>query len=166
MTRFLVKGPFLVDFQKNPAGKAITPSEGKLFWDKHPALKKELGCYVFGIRASKGMKPLYIGKATKSFGQEVFSSHKLAKYMEGLSHSKKGAPILFFVCLPKQAGPKNKKSIDELESYLIQAGLKANFNLLNDKKTKIESWSIAGVLRDRPGQPTISAQDFKKLMNM
>ena len=166
MTRFVVKGPYEVPVQVNKGGKAITSLEAKAFWDENAALSGEKGCYVFGMRASKGMKPLYVGKATKSFAQEVFTPHKLAKYMAGLTHSKKGTPVLFFLCVPKTKGPVNGPNIDELESFLIQAGMKAYSDLLNERKTKVEAWSIGGVLRDGKGKPTNAAQEFKGLMGL
>lgn len=165
MTRFMVKGPYEIEVQSNKGGKIITSDEATRFWERNPTLAEEKGCYVFGLRASKGMKPIYVGKATISFSKEVFTSHKLVKYITALSNSAKGTPVLFFLCLPRAKGPVNKLHIDELESYLIQAGLKANSNLLNDKKTKIESWSIGGILRDGQGKPTRSAQEFKGLMD-
>jgi hypothetical protein len=166
MTRFIVKGPYDIPVQVNKGGKAITSGEAKEFWSKYPTVMAEKGCYVFGIRASKGMKPLYVGKATKDFGHEIFAPHKLAKYMTALSLSKKGTPVFFFICPQKNKGILNKLNIDELESFLIQAGIKANPSLLNDKKTKIEAWSIGGVLRDGQGKPTDAAQNFKGLMGL
>jgi hypothetical protein len=166
MTRFVVKGPYEVTVQVNKGGKAISPAEVKAFWKKYASLSAEKGCYIFGMRASKGIKPLYVGKATKTFGREIFTSDKLAKYMIALSQSKKGTPVLFFLCTPKTKGVVNKRNVDELESFLIQTGMKAYPGLLNDKKTKIEGWSIGGVLRDGKGKPTKAAQEFKRLMGL
>ena len=166
MTRFIVKGPFVIPVQKNIGGRAIAASEGKDFWLRHTALGDEKGCYVFGVRAGKGMTPLYAGKATKSFKQEVFAPHRLAKYMTALTLFQKGTPVLFFLCSPITKGAVNKVNIDELEYFLIQAGMKANPGLLNDKKKKVEVWSIGGILRDRQGKPTNAAQEFKVLMGL
>jgi hypothetical protein len=162
---FSVKGPFKVPCTKFKVGRAITSEDIAKFWVTHPALAKERGCYLFGFRASKGSKPIYAGKATKSFKQEVFTDHKLKKYGLGFASQAKGTPILFFVCLNKTAGAVNKSAIDEAESYLIQAGLAANKNLLNDKKTKVESWSIGGIVRSK-GKASASALSLRQCIKL
>jgi hypothetical protein len=166
LAEFIVEGPFEVPVQKNKGGRVITTSEAKLFWSENPEFNKKRGCYVFGIRAGKGIKPAYVGKATRSFEQEVFTPHKRAKYMEALSLSGKGTPVLFFVCLPKTKGAPNRSQINEVESFLIQTGMKANRGLLNEKKTRVEAWSIRGVLRSGQGKPTAEAHKFKRLMGV
>lgn len=165
MASFTVKGPFEVPLQKSKRSRYISSAEGKQFWQAHEVAAQERGCYVFAFRASKGFIPIYVGKATKSFAQEVFTSHKLVKYNLGLHSRSKGTPVLFFVSLTKSRGPVNKAAIDEVESYLIQAGLVANKNLLNSKKTKLESWSIRGVVRGGSGQPSAAASDLRKCLN-
>jgi hypothetical protein len=107
------------------------------------------------------MKPVYIGKATKTFEQEMFTDHKRNKYNEALADQAKGTPILFFVALTKSAGPTNKSAIDEAESHLIQLGMKANRNLANDKKTKVPSWSIKGIVRSGKGPAPKSAKTLR-----
>lgn len=44
--------------------------------------------------------------------------------------------------------------------------MKAYAGLLNDKKTKIEVWSIGGGLRGGQSQLTNAAQEFKGLMGL
>ncbi|HEU0197338.1 MAG TPA: hypothetical protein VFQ88_09025 [Nevskiaceae bacterium] len=162
MASFTVKGPFEVPSQKLVKSQYITSAEGKKFWLAHKVVAKERGCYAFAFRASKGFVPIYVGKATKSFEQEVFTSHKLVKYNQGLQSRSKGTLVLFFVPLTKSKGPINKVAIDEVESYLIQAGLAANKSLLNSKKTKQESWSIRG----GSGKSSEAANDFRKCLSI
>lgn len=123
---FTVKGPFVIPVTQKTGGRIITTADAKKFCESHDFLDKEVGCYVFAFRAAKGLKPVYIGKATKSFEQEVFTEHKRNKYNEALVSRIKGTPVLFFVCLIKGKGPINKLAIDEVETFLIQAGLAAN----------------------------------------
>ncbi|MBI5639576.1 MAG: hypothetical protein HZA17_04035 [Nitrospirae bacterium] len=68
--------------------------------------------------------------------------------------------------LSKDKGPVNKKAINEAESYLILAGLEANQHLLNDRKTKVESWNIKGVLRNGRGKPSEAAESLKRCLNL
>ncbi len=168
MATFAVEGPFRVPVKKQKIGRSITTGEASIFWEENPPLAKVgvIGCYVFCFRAGKGFKPVYIGKATKSFKQEVFTDHKRNKYNEALANQAKGTPVLFFVVLEKSKGPVNKKAIDEAESYLIQSGLAANKNLMNDKKTSVEKWSINGIVRSAQGKNTNASTDLKKCFGL
>lgn len=165
MASFSVRGPFTVPVTKAKVGRGITKDDIAAFWAKHPTMEKELGCYLFGFKAAKGSKAIYVGKATKSFKQEVFAPHKLEIFRIGFSEQAKGIPILYFVCLGRTKGVVNKKAIDEAESFLIQTALAANKNLLNVKKTKVESWSIGGVVRSK-GKPSAAAVDLRKCINL
>lgn len=165
MASFSVKGPFVVPCTKMKVGRAITVENIAAFWAARPALATERGCYLFGFRAAKGSKPIYVGKATKSFKQEVFTDHKLKKYATGFGNQVRGTPIMFFICLNKTKGPASKSAMDEAESYLIQAGLAANKSLVNDKKTAVESWSISGIVRYK-GRASAQALALRKCIKL
>lgn len=149
-----------------PVGRQVSAANGKAFWAVHTGIATQAGCYVFAFKASKGYKPVYAGKATKSFKQEVFTPHKLNHFNTGLGHQKKGTPVLFFVCLNKTSGAVSESAIDEAESYLIQAGLAANADLLNDKKTKVATWSINGIVRSKAGKPSAAACELRKCIKV
>jgi hypothetical protein len=166
MASFTVQGPFDVPAYKLAAARHISAIEGKQFWGSYPDMAKECGCYIFALRAAKGYRPIYIGKATKSFYQEVFTVHKLNKYNEGLISQKRGTPVLFFVSLNKTKGKVNASAIDEVESFLIQSGIMANENLLNSRKTKVESWSIGGIVRSGSGARSQSAKDLCQCLKL
>lgn len=165
MANFTVHGPFEVPATKMKVGRAITREDIAKFWLAHPDFAKARGCYVFGFRASRGSKPIYVGKATKNFKQEIFTDHKLKKYSIAFNGQAKGTPIMFFVCLDRAKGAVNKTAMDEVESYLIQQGLTANRKLLNDRKTSVESWSIGGIVRSR-GRASMQAAALKKCLNL
>src|SRR5262245_60180744 len=80
MPEFVVAGPFEVPAHRAKVSRVVRTAEAATFWAKHKAFKTRRGCYVFGIRSGGGIRPMYVGKATKSFGQEVFEPHKLNKY--------------------------------------------------------------------------------------
>jgi hypothetical protein len=162
---FTVHGPFEVPTTRMKVGRAIMPADVAQFWMDHPEFAKERGCYVFGFRASRGSKPIYIGKATKTFKQETFTDHKMRKYGNAFNDQAKGTPIMFFVCLARTRGAVNKTAIDEVESYLIQQGLTANARLLNDRKTSVESWCIGGLVRSR-GRASAQAAALKRCLNL
>jgi len=75
------------------------------FWRDNDSVAWEKGCYIFAFRAGRGTKPVYVGKATKSFRQEIFTHHKLSLYHSALADQKRGAPVIFFVC---QTTPRNQ----------------------------------------------------------
>jgi hypothetical protein len=165
MASFSVKGPFNVPVTRFKAGRSITRTDIATFWERYSEIATECGCYIFGFRAAKGSKPVYVGKATRTFKQEVFTNDKLKKYGDAFTSQAKGVPILFFVCLNRARGARNKAAIDGVESHLIQAGLAANKELLNGKKISVESWSIGGIVRSR-GKAPAPAREFKKFIKL
>jgi hypothetical protein len=165
-TTFILDGPYPVPFYRGKAGRSITDEDVRSFWKTNPNLAHRRGCYVFGVRAGRGMTPGYVGSATKTFKQEVFAPHKLNRYQQFLVEYARGTPILFFVLAPSKKGAPNATHIKELEDFLIQTGVAANSGLLNIKGTKAEEWGIAGVLRGGRGKPSKDARDFRKIMKL
>jgi len=165
MANFYVAGPFEVPVTKGKGGKIIGSQDIKAFWASNSDFAAERGCYIFAFRASKGFKPIYIGKTTKSYKQEAFPSHKLSKYAMGFSEQKRGTAVMFFVCAERNRGRVNAVAIDELESFLIQSGLDANPNLANDRKTEIEAWTVSGLVRSR-GKPSSAASALRKCLSL
>ena len=165
MTQFTCHGPFPIPTAKLPAGKGITSAQIKAFWGQNPDYSAEVGCYVFGMKAGKGITPLYVGKATKSYSQEVFASHKLTKYLHALAAYKKGTPVMFFVAYPSnKKGAANLKHIAALEKFLIQQAAVSNPLLLNINHVSVPAWGISGVLRSATKKPTNGAVAFKALL--
>jgi hypothetical protein len=161
MPIFNVHGPFKVPVYEGKAARTVTSDEGQAFWIKNTSLAKRRGCYVFGIRSGGGVTPIYVGKATKSFKQEVFQPHKLTKYQQALADYLKGTPVLFFLAPPATKGAPNVTSIGELEEFLIQTAVLKNPDLLNVKGTKKADWGIAGIIRGGVGKPSKAAQALK-----
>lgn len=137
-TIFSIEGPREVPYYQGKAGRTITDDNVRQFWEDNDDLMRRRGCYVFGIRAGKGLTPAYVGRATKSYKQEVFAHHKLTRYQQFLADYQRGTPVLFFIIAPKRKGAPNSVHIGELEDFLIQTGLAANPELLNIKGTKAE----------------------------
>jgi hypothetical protein len=116
------------------------------------------------MRAGAGMKPSYVGKATRAFRREVFQYHKLTRYQQQLADCRAGTPILFFVALPRRRGAPATRHVAELEQFLIDAAAAVNPELLNVRCVSNPVWAIGGVLRRASGKPTASAQSFQRLM--
>ncbi|HEX7645673.1 MAG TPA: hypothetical protein VF472_26000 [Burkholderiaceae bacterium] len=146
MTSFVVHGPFEVDFEKRRGGRTLV-TDG--FWREGRDAYNfawEKGCYVFAMR-NRGLTPIYVGKATKSFKQEVFNKANLHKYHNGFSNYARGTPVMYFAVPQKAMGPANKSHIGLLEDFLIQAGVAKNPGIQNIKGRQEPKWSIQGVVR-------------------
>lgn len=165
MPAFKVFGPFEMPTTKKKASKSIEKDNIEEFKKNNADLLSNRGCYIFAFRAAKGQKPIYVGKTNKSFAVEIFGDHKLKKYMSALADQKSGTAVFYFVVPQASKGPPNKVAIDQVETYLIQCGLVANKNLLNDRKTKQESWSISGIVRST-GKPSNAACSMKKCLKI
>lgn len=162
--------PIDIPFRRLPQGsvKQITAQNVTEFWLKPEArrIADKQGCYVFALRAAKGYRVWYVGKATKSFEQECLAHHKLVHYNEVLFDGRKGTPVLFII-----APNGNKKKVpealcDEIETFLIQAAYIENPEIKNRQKTKIPTWTIAGVVRRTKGAVSKRAQVFRTMMGL
>jgi hypothetical protein len=113
------------------------------------------------------IRPIYVGKATKSFRQECFAPHKIAcHYGPALSNAGKGTPVIFLVVLERKKGKVNKRAIAKVESFLIQNAMKKNPNLSNIKGKKEEHWIIEGVIRSGKGKTPSAAKKFKSAVGL
>jgi hypothetical protein len=68
----------------------IDPDIARSIWkeadESEPGLSKACGCYVYAIRAGRGIMPWYVGKAVKqTFDRECLTDHKLVRYNSVLS---------------------------------------------------------------------------------
>src|ERR1700737_2616390 len=139
------------------------------FWEHvvGQSLGESKGCYVFAMRAGKGMTPVYVGRAIRQdFRRECFAFHKLWILTRALADYKRGTPLLFLVTRTKGKGKTNIKAIRDMEEFLIQNGRVRNPDLQNVKLTKEPSWGIAGDFGSPRGKPTSSAVKFRKLLGI
>ena len=136
MVSFVVHGPFAISFENRKGGRTLIYDD---FWQEESDafdLANRKGCYVFAIR-NRGITPIYVGKATKTFKQETFNPTNRNKYQTGFSDFGQGTPIMYFVVHPYKTGSANGKNIAEIEDFLIQAGIAKNPNLRNSQRTLI-----------------------------
>src|SRR5712692_3089378 len=79
-------------------GKIIDKTCLAEFWDKNGSGNRR-GVYVFGIRAAKGWKPLYVGQAKKQTFKARIGQHAQTggDFNEMLRAIKKGTPVLFLI---------------------------------------------------------------------
>jgi hypothetical protein len=164
MTSFVVQGPFPITYEKRKGGRTLVFDD---FWSKHAEhnLATRQGCYVFAIR-NRGLTPIYVGKATKSFEQVTFNPANRHKYHSGFSVYAKGTPVMYFVAHPKQKGPINATQIAQIENFLIQAGGAKNSDLQNIKGRQEPNWSIKGVVRSGAGKRNDAEVQFRSLFDI
>jgi hypothetical protein len=180
MTQFNYHGPFVIPFLKTRVGgRLISPQANskaiKTFWTdvtkatKLP-LETHIGCYIFGMKAGRGITPHYIGKTTANFQQEVFGLHQIHRYNTALSNAKKGTPVMFFVECRVNTSAKvtTRKEIGQLEKFLINLGFMVNPNIQNTQHVNQQPiWGIEGVVRSTKGRPSknaaLNALPFQKL---
>ncbi len=165
----IVYGHFAVPYSLSANGtKTIESSHAREFWaaEKHKPFQRKRGIYIFGVQAGRGYKPLYVGKATKSFRQECFTPHKLHHYVAGLSDVRRGSPVLFFISASGNKNHVSVKVVEEVERAMIQFAILKNPDLRNVKNTRPHNWSIRGLIRSNCGRPPSEARRFGKMMGL
>jgi len=159
-------GPRELTTYKGKVARTITDDDVRAFWRHNEDVAPRRGCYVFGMRAGKGMTPAYVGKATRNFHREVLADNKVKRYQRVLANYHRGKPVLFFVLAPYRRGAPNVEDIGALERYLIQVAMRANPDILNVQGTKTERWGILGVVRGGKGKPSGAARKFRALLKL
>jgi hypothetical protein len=159
---FEVYGPHEIPYENARRGRRLFYSELWNQSEEHQWLCEERGVYVFCVRAGRGITPLYVGAATRCFGQECFNASNRHKYLDGLADYARGTPVMFFIVHPTQRGRTNVREILDMEDFFVQILLAKNPNLLNKRGTSGPSWAVAGVVGATPGKPSRSASQFKK----
>jgi hypothetical protein len=143
---FKVFGPYRLP-RDDAKHVAATAQDRSKFWSAvaeiEPGLPDACGCYVFSLKAGRGSKPWYVGKAERStFRTESLSPHKL-NHFNVITARHKGIPELYLLAQITPSGafraPTQAKrpAIRELESMLIGMGVARNPKLLNSQGTKM-----------------------------
>jgi len=146
------------------------------FWERvdeelDEDISGSIGCYIFSIRAGKGILPWYVGLAEKqSFKKECFTPHKINHYNNAIA-GRKGTPLLTLVSKytpgNKNVGPTGgaHRDIQHLETMLIANCLSRNVALLNIRDTKLlREMTVPGLINGGKGKPTASVAMFKALI--
>lgn len=161
---FSVRDPIKVRRAHQRAMQIISEEKIREFWEDHSELGEGRGCYIFALRAGKGITPWYVGKTERSFKSEVFASHKLKYFHEAMSLYSKGTPVLFFLVAPESKSKRLGKHIRDLEEFLIQTARVVNPNLLNKQHNRDRSWTIDRVLEPGRGNIPQDVFDFQRML--
>ena len=175
--KFDVAGPFEIERYTQKSlitrhSKAALRAELEK-WDE--GLSDACGCYVFGVRAGKGIRPYYAGQALRrSVLEEAMNSSNINKYNEVLGDRGRGSPVLFL--LPwltngrerykrKSKGAQRSRILDFLEDWLIGMTLQRNPKALNNQKTRfLRKVHVTGVFNPRHGEATWESGQFNSMM--
>jgi hypothetical protein len=174
VSKFEPFGPF----EMPVSGVQIDRNREREFWQdvesSQAGLSNAVGCYIFGIKAGRGIRPWYVGKSEKtSFRREAWTSHKLLVYLDGLQSLRKGTPVLFLLAKRTKAGRFAKpsrngiSSVEALEGLLIGTCLLRNSRLLNKKATKhFREIEVPGYMNESPGARSVPARQIAKLLGV
>ena len=146
---YIVSGPHVIPtkiISKGVKHLDLSNDAVEEFWEREKEktglpIDEAVGCYIYAIRAGKGITPWYVGQAKKSFYKEVFSPDKYRKYKEHYEGIKKGTPVVLLVIRQTPKGKIENVKIAEteanwVEDYLIRRALDKNPHLLNKQKTQ------------------------------
>jgi len=130
-----------------------------------------VGCYVYSIRAGKGILPWYVGLAEKQvFSDECFSTSKLNYYNDAIA-ARKGTPELFLIIRTTEGGKISKPTVNEykdvqtLESMLIKTCIDRNPELYNIKETKyLREMVVPGYLNNPKGRDTKRIKELQEIL--
>jgi hypothetical protein len=159
-----VEGPYEVPYTPNEHGaKNVAASHGRDFFAERSELADRRGCYLFAIR-NRGMRAVYVGKATRGFGQEAFALDKLVKLNKALHRWPHGTPVVLFVVTPPRV--HSTKLITDVEEYMIRNAKRMFPELLNKHHAGPDDWQIAGVTSSGPGRRSEAQTQLTRLLGL
>lgn len=168
MSDFTVYGPYRIQVMQLNAGRVIDAAH---FWEsvrQLRALRNRKGVYVFGIKPPKATchTPWYVGKASRTFEQEVFTARNQLKYNKSLARYKRGYADLFLIAHPCGKGKTNHTQIAQIESHFINLGFDANPLIENDRGIGVPQWSVGGVIRGKTKKASNSAKRLSAMFGL
>ena len=171
--RYEVFGAFDVPRKQSRVGRLTVDFSAKAlrsFWDSvervRSGLRSGAGCYLFAVRAGKGIRPWYVGQSKVAFNRECFAPHKQTIYREVMDDTEKGTPVLFLIARVTPSGRLSKQVPEEeanfVEQRLISDATNANPQLKNSHNTKlVKTLVIPGVLNSPRGAPSEAVKCLK-----
>lgn len=178
--QYEVFGAFKVPRRKTGVGNRVLildPNTLREFWaeidEDEPDLSQAQGCYLFGIRASRGIRPWYVGQTRRTFKDECFAPGKCIIYQGVYGEVARGTPILLLIArlTPRgdafYTGRGRPKEFAFLEKMLIGLALRQNSNLSNKKDTRfLREIIVPGVVNNSPGPVPDAAQALQLALGL
>ena len=173
---FVVHGPYEVPHVLIDGSKSYEVADARAlakFWEhvgdhkKGASIATKDGIYIFAMRAARGHRPWYVGKAGSSLKKEVFTGDKVMDYNVVLvaNTNRNGTPVLFFIT-NEGATKKHirKEQLKRMEQDLILKAKRKNPGLKNKNLTTDPyAWHILGI-SGRQAKPSAAVNKFKTMM--
>lgn len=167
MRKFIVSEMIELPLIQEKGGRRLDTKGARTCFEQHGEYTNAHGCYVFGIRAARGYKPIYVGKAIEqSLGDEALTQDKILKINNALLKNLRGTLVVAFVIPENKPGPCPQKLIEEIEYVLIQYAYQKNRQIENENGIYLCSWCIAGVMNRGQGRPTAESKKFRQLVGI
>ncbi len=143
----------------------------KNFWKdsvgKVDGLPDACGCYIFAIRAGKGITPWYVGKTERSFKNECLNGTNIGNFNRVLKN--KGAPLLFLIArrTPEKFGfAKPHSEILDLEKLIMHTAFFKNSGMLNIRELRLlRSTSVPSLVNTPRRKPTTDEKALRKALS-
>ncbi|THB69991.1 MAG: hypothetical protein D6E12_03475 [Desulfovibrio sp.] len=169
-TDLAVYGPFNIPFGPDPdtgKGKKITKEHVQDFWEEDgKKVRSKEGCWVFGLKIDRSIKPWYVGKTTDRFKDASLTPSKRTIYNKILAKSTRGKPVMFFVAPRGNAKSVPTASVSDLWVHLAQYAMARNDKLRTVQSLKsVPKWSITGLVRSG-AKPSTEVKHFKKMLDI
>jgi len=164
--KFEIHGPFelpldgTVQSNKKVRADFVDQTSASEYKKGSTALSSACGCYVFAIRAGRGILPWYVGKAERTpFGKECLTDRNINTY-NLLLKNRAGTPLMYLLAEMTGGGKFAKTTskttnvgttpIDFLETMLIRMAIKRNKDLTNIGKTKmVRELEVVGLMNTK-----------------
>jgi len=165
--KFIVSETLVLPLIQEKAGRHLDEKKAKALFARHPKFTNAKGCYVFGLRAAKGYKPIYVGKTTgQTLGEEALSDGTVRKINTALLKTRRATLVVAFVVPETRPGSCPQNAIDEIEFLLIQYAYQKNPQIENENGIYRCSWYIDGVLNRGQGKPSAHSREFRRLVGI
>lgn len=174
MISFAPYGPFEVPVTDGVPDRTLLNEFWQEVEETKPGLGSAIGCYVFAVRAGRGIRPWYVGKTDRTgFKAEVFQPHKLLLYGDVLRGRRRGTALLYYIARQTPSGRLMKKKatenkvISRLEEMMIGTSLLRNSNLANKKATKhFREMRVPGYMNESAGARSREAKQLARLLGV
>lgn len=175
--KFSVHGPYVIPrkgLKKNIVDDASLP----LFWEDidydEEGISGGIGCYIFAVKAAKGIVPWYVGKTNKQrFSKECFTDRNI-KIINHIIDENFGTPIVMLIAQRtanngtlKKPSATEIKEITELEKLLISFALHKNPEIKNYQHTRLfRNLVVPGIINTPPGGQSNSVKALRKILSL
>ena len=105
------------------------------------------GCYIFGVKAGRGITPWYVGQSKTGFKNECFATTKINHYHDVINVTSRGTPVLILLARYTQgnniARTVAQDEANFIEQYMIGLALGKKF-----KSQKCQEYQILANIAD------------------